>query len=44
MQFEEQVKFQLKQLEKFIFESKEIPVVNQKVWTILEMIANIRQC
>ena len=29
LQFEEQVKFQLKQLEKFIFGKKEIRVVNQ---------------
>ena len=29
LQFEEQVKFKLKELEKFIFENKEIPIVNQ---------------
>ena len=29
LRFEEQVKFQLKQFEKFIFENKEIPIVNQ---------------
>ena len=29
IQFEEHVKFELKQLEKFIFENKEIPIVNQ---------------